>query len=165
MTIFTSNKDCILDAQHAKLEEIGCSRYGSHPALKLRYSCCLSSYSIPCQPLLHAHSHTAHLLERCASRVLLPPSGVFSPFLTQLATESSSTSRVTRMSRFALHRAAAGDGPCAATRAQHVPAPPARSPSLLHRTDKNQGKGGGKSAELTKRPVFPSLAQSAFRSR
>lgn len=79
---FTSNKDCILDAQHAKLEEISCSRYGSHPAIKLRYSC-VSSQSIPCQPLLHAH-----LLARCASGLLPPLSDVFSPFLTQNAMES-----------------------------------------------------------------------------
>lgn len=38
-----------------KLEEISCSRYGSHPAIRLRYSCA-SSQSIPCQPLLHAHT-------------------------------------------------------------------------------------------------------------
>lgn len=105
VTTFTSNKDCILDAQHAKLEEISCSMYGSHPAIKLRYSC-VSSQSTPCQPLLQAH-----LLARCASGLLPPLSGVFSPFLTQNATESVSTSVVTRMPRFVLQRAAAGDGP------------------------------------------------------
>lgn len=74
-----------MDADHAELREISCSSDGSHPATKLACSCCLSSRSIPCQGLLRAYIHTAHLCERCVRGLLAPLPGVFLPFLTENA--------------------------------------------------------------------------------